>query len=121
MSGDPGSGSVIGGPITREGIVELCDRAAQWLEGCDTDRVVCDIVALVDPDAVTVEALARLQLTARRLGKRIRFRNACGEVHQLVTLMGLEDVLPLGASPLEPGRESEEREHARGVEEERDP
>jgi ABC-type transporter Mla MlaB component len=121
MSGDPGSGSVIGGPVTREGIPELCDRAASWLEGCDADPVVCDIVALVDPDAVTVEALARLQLTARRLGKRIRFRNACGEVHQLVTMMGLEDVLPLWASPLEPGRESEEREHAPRVEEECDP
>jgi ABC-type transporter Mla MlaB component len=121
VSGDPGSGLVIRGPITREGIVELCDRAGAWLEGCDADPVVCDIVALIDPDAVTVDALARLQLIARRLGKRIRFRNACGEVHQLVTLMGLEEVLPLGASPLEPGRESEQREQRRRVEEEGDP
>ncbi len=113
---------VLRGPITREGLEALCNHARVLLEGSDVDLVVCDIGALTDPDAVTIDALARLQLTARRLGRRIRFRDACGEVHRLVGFMGLDDILSLGsASTLEYGRETEEREQALGVEEEADP
>jgi hypothetical protein len=48
----------------------------------------------VDPDAVTVEALARLQLAARRHGCRVRLRNASPGLRDLVAFMGLRDVLP---------------------------
>ena len=50
---------------------------------------VCD----VDPDAVTVDALARLQLAARRLSCRLLLRNASPELLELVAFMGLADVL----------------------------
>jgi ABC-type transporter Mla MlaB component len=120
--GSAGALLVLGGPITCEGLEPLCERARAMLEGSDVDPVVCDIGALADPDAVTIDAMARLQLTARRLGRRIRFRDACGEVQRLVGFMGLEDILPLGsASGPEHGREPEEREQALGVEEEADP
>jgi len=45
-------------------------------------------------DAVTVDALARLQLAARGYGCRVRLRNASAELLDLVAFMGLEDVLP---------------------------
>ena len=48
----------------------------------------------VEPDAVTVDALARLQLAARRRRCRILLRNASVELKELVRFMGLEDVLP---------------------------
>lgn len=112
---------VISGPITRAGIPGLCERGRVLLEGVDADLVVCDVGELVNPDAVTVDALARLELTARRLGRRIRFRHACRELQQLVAMMGLGDVLRPGASRLEPWREVEQREQVLGVEEEADP
>lgn len=82
-------------PLTRAGIPELCARLRARLHGREPGWVTCDLAALTDPDTVTVEALARLQLTARRLGSRIRLRNACGRLRGLLALAGLRDVLPL--------------------------
>jgi ABC-type transporter Mla MlaB component len=42
---------------------------------------------------VTVDALARLQLAARRAGCQVRLRRASAELRSLVALMGLADVL----------------------------
>jgi hypothetical protein len=111
----------IDGRIARADIPALCERVHVLLEGCDAELVVCDVGALVDPDAVTVDALARLQLTAGRLGRRIRLRDPCGELQGLLALMGLGDVLPGAASELQPGGQAEEREQAGGVQEEADP
>jgi ABC-type transporter Mla MlaB component len=58
-------------------------------------RLVCD-VARVEPDAVTVDALARLQLAARRHGCRVLLRGASPELLELVELIGLTDILPKG-------------------------
>jgi len=57
--------------------------------------VACD-VAGVEPDAVTVDALARLQLVANRNGCQVVLRNASVGLLDLVELMGLTDVLPEG-------------------------
>jgi hypothetical protein len=73
------------------------------------------------PDAVTVEALARLQLTARRLGRHVWFSDASPELLELLRLLGLDEVLPCADSGVEPRGQPEEREQARGVQEERDP
>jgi hypothetical protein len=84
--------------------------------------VVCDVGAIVDPDVVTVDALARLQLTARRLGRQLRLRDACVELQELLAFVGLGEVMPLcSASPLEPRGQAEQREQARRVQEEADP
>jgi ABC-type transporter Mla MlaB component len=110
------------GRIARADIAVLCERVVVLLERCDDGLVVCDVGSLLDPDAVTVDALARLQLTARRRGRRIRLRHACGELQDLLALMGLGDILPLDtASRLEPQGHPEQREQARGVQEEADP
>ena len=97
------------GPITRESIPALCERARMLLEGCDAGRVACDVGALAEPDVVTIDGLARLQLTARRLGYRVELQRACGELEDLLVLTGLSDVLPCAgpgevASGVEPGR-----------------
>jgi ABC-type transporter Mla MlaB component len=113
---------VISGRVARADIPRLCRRARVLLEGSDAELVDCDVGALVDPDAVAVDALARLQLTARQLGCRLRLRRACGELQELLALMGLSEVVPLCARlPLESGGQAEEREQAGGVEEEADP
>jgi ABC-type transporter Mla MlaB component len=43
---------------------------------------------------VTVDALARLQLAARRRNCVVRLRNAPDELLRLLAFMGLENVLP---------------------------
>jgi len=79
------------GPIVRSDLPGLCDRVCRLLATFQDD-VECD-VETVPPDAVTVDALARLQLAARRAGRSIRLRNATPELTELVSFMGLEDVL----------------------------
>ena len=58
-----------------------------------TEIVICDVRG-AEADAATVDALARLQLTAKRLGCRMRLRNASADLLRLVAFMGLADVLP---------------------------
>jgi ABC-type transporter Mla MlaB component len=57
------------------------------------DAAVCDVRG-VRPTAATVDALARLQLAARRLGCQVRLSGASEDLRELVAFMGLEDVLP---------------------------
>ncbi len=112
---------VISGPITGAAVAGLCERVRLALEGSRADLVVCDVGTLVDPDCATVDALARLQLTARRLGRQVRLRNACGELQELLALVGLSDVVPCAALRREQRGQAEDRKQARGVEEEADP
>ena len=60
--------------------------------------MICDVSGVIDPDAVAVDALARLQLTARRLGYQIKLRSACHDLQELLALMGLRDVVPVAES-----------------------
>ena len=56
-------------------------------------EIFCDVHG-VTADAVTVDALARLQLAARRHQCQVRLRGASDELCALVAFMGLNDVLP---------------------------
>ncbi|MGH2757918.1 MAG: STAS domain-containing protein [Actinomycetota bacterium] len=113
---------VLDGPIARPDIPGLCERVRILLEGGKPGLVVCDVSALATPDAVTVDALARLQLTASRLGRRIVLLHACGKLQELLALTGLRAVVPLYVElPLETRGEPEQREELRGIEEESDP
>jgi hypothetical protein len=49
------------------------------------------------PDLALVEALARLQLTARRRGAQVSLRNVSDELRALLELVGLADVLAVEA------------------------
>jgi hypothetical protein len=63
-----------------------------------TEVAICD-VSNVGIDAVTIDAVARLQLAARRHGCRIRLCSAPHELLDLVAFMGLSNVLPCDAIP----------------------
>ena len=80
------------GPIAREDLPGLCARIGVLLRGSEARVAFCDVTG-VAPDAVTVDALARLQLAARRFGCTVRLRHASPELLRLVAFMGLEDVL----------------------------
>ena len=86
----------IWGPIERTDLPGLCARVCALLERHGPGSATCD-ASSVPVDAVTVDALARLQLAAGGYGCRIRLCDASPELLALVALMGLEDVLP-GAS-----------------------
>ncbi len=83
----------VGGPIARADLPGLCARVCALLERSDATVALCDVPG-VEPDAVTVDALARLQLAARRHGCQVRLREASSELLELVDFMGLTDVLP---------------------------
>lgn len=85
---------VLDGPIAASAVAGLCERVRTLLDGGDTEVVICDVGALTEPCAVTIDALARLQLTARRSGGSVRLRNASKELRGLLALLGLGDVLP---------------------------
>jgi len=99
----------------------LRERLTALVRAGHAEGVVCDVGALIDPDVGTVDALARLQLTAGRLGCHVRLRGASPELLDLLALAGLRDVLRCADSGLELGRQSEQREESRGVKEKRDP
>jgi ABC-type transporter Mla MlaB component len=80
------------GPIRREDLPGLCDRVCAQLASCAAELLRCD-VAGVAADAVTVDALARLQLGASRHGCRVQLVNASSALRELVAFMGLADVL----------------------------
>ena len=80
------------GPIARSDLAGLTARVCSLLEASTAEIVVCDVRG-VEPDAVTVDALARLQLAARRHRCRVLLRSASAELLDLLDFMGLEDVL----------------------------
>lgn len=94
MAADPSSALrfAIWGPIARDDLPGLCDRVCALLQATETDEARCDVDG-VEPDAVTVEALARLQLAARGHGSVVRLHGASPQLRALVAFMGLDDVL----------------------------
>ena len=80
------------GPIAREDLPGLCARICRVFKENPATELLCDVQG-VEPDAVTVDALARLQLAAHRLGRRVRLQNASSDLLELVEFMALDDVL----------------------------
>lgn len=112
----------LGTPKGTDDLLLLCDRLRAMPPAEDAVEIECDVGSLGHPDADTLNGLARLQLAARRTGRQVRLRHASDELHGLLALVGLCDVV--GACPdsgLEAGGQAEEREHPGRVEEERDP
>jgi ABC-type transporter Mla MlaB component len=83
----------IRGPIAPADLPGLSDRISALLRECGAGVVLCDVQDL-EPDAVTVEALCRLQVAARRQRCQVRLRHVSSELRELVAFMGLRDVLP---------------------------
>jgi hypothetical protein len=72
-------------------------------------------VSALAPDVHALDALARLQLTARRHGVELRLCHASRELEDLLVFAGLRDALRV-----ETGGHAEQGEQRLGVEEERE-
>jgi anti-anti-sigma factor len=112
---------VIAGPIAAADVPGLCDRVRALLTGPGHDTLLCDVRAVQNADAVTVDALARMQLTAKRRGGQMRLRHASRDLERLLAFVGLTDAVPLEPTLVEPVRQAEQREQPRGVEERVEP
>ena len=84
---------VLSDSLTSADIPSLCERARRWLESSDAGLVICDAHDLTDPDVVAIDAVARLQLTAKRVGRELQLRDACTQLRELIALAGLSDVV----------------------------
>jgi ABC-type transporter Mla MlaB component len=82
----------IGGPLRRADLPGLLARSCALLAGARGCVLRCELTA-VACDAVAVDALARLALSARRGGSEVRLCEASEELVELIELMGLTDVL----------------------------
>jgi ABC-type transporter Mla MlaB component len=81
-------------PLQRSDLDGLCARVCRLMAEAVPAIAFCDVSQIDAVDAVTVDALARLQLAAHRCGCEVRLRHASETLRQLVWLMGLETVLP---------------------------
>jgi hypothetical protein len=92
-----------------------------WFDDSGADGLGCDAAALA-PDVASVDTLARLQLASLRLGLELGLSNASPELLDLISLVGLCEVLPVRSrSGVEPDRQSEEREQGRSIDDGADP
>jgi ABC-type transporter Mla MlaB component len=80
----------IRGPIRPADLPGLCARVCSILAE-HRGAVRCDVMG-VPADAVTVDALARLQRGAHGQGCHVVLRNASPELVDLIELMGLSNV-----------------------------
>jgi anti-anti-sigma regulatory factor len=79
--------------------------------------LVIDVCGIKGLDEHSLEALVRLQLTARRCGATIVLRNASRELIDLLALVGMEDVVVCASegaatSGVDGDGEPEQREEA---------
>lgn len=81
------------GPLARSDLPGLYARVCALLAVREVDVVLCGVTG-VAADAVAVDALARLQLAARRRGAEVRLHGASSELRQVVAFMGLAEALP---------------------------
>lgn len=103
--------------IAGDDVVGRCVRVRDDLECCTAERLVCDVAGVGRPDASTLDLIARLALTARRLGREMQLRHASAPLEELLRFVGLADVAELR---VEAERKAEQREEVLGVQEERD-
>jgi ABC-type transporter Mla MlaB component len=79
-------------PIERSDLPGLVARVHGLLADSGASLALCDVTG-ANADAVTVDALARLRLAARRNGCQVRLLNASRELRALIAFMGLRDTL----------------------------
>ena len=82
----------IRGPLLRSDLPGLYARVCRTFAANPGTLLVCDPTG-VPIDAVAVEALARLQLGARRHRVRLRIENSPAELRELMALCGLGETI----------------------------
>jgi ABC-type transporter Mla MlaB component len=93
----------------------LCDRVRAVAIDQRSGPIRCGCDGIAEPDVGTIDALARMALTARRCGSRLELRGTRPDLRELLALVGLEGLA------VEVVGQAEEREEARRVEEEGNP
>jgi ABC-type transporter Mla MlaB component len=99
---------VLPGAVSRDQVPGLCDDVRALLAATGARVVVCDVGGLGPSGLGAVDLLARLELTARRAGGRIRLRDPAPSLLSLLDLVGLR---------FQVEGQTEEGEPALGVEE----
>ncbi|MFF3490926.1 STAS domain-containing protein [Streptomyces sp. NPDC002795] len=109
---------VLAGPIRSGDAPRLCERLRAVLPGAPT--VICDVSRVSTADLTTLDALARMQLAARRAGSRMVLRDPPPGLAVLLELAGMTEALGAPAregSGVETVRDAEQREPALRVQE----
>jgi ABC-type transporter Mla MlaB component len=114
-AGTGGPTVALSGRIGPEDADALSDCVCARVAAGEETPLACDVGAIEDPDMGTVDALARMALTARRLGHHVELRRARPDLRELLELAGLERLA------VEVSRKAEEGEEPGSVEEEDDP
>ena len=102
----------VAGPIARADLPAICGDVAALLEATGADVALCDVGGL-PADLVAIDALARIQLAARRKGRQVVLRHAADDLRDMLAFVGLA-----GALRIESGGQAEQRKQGVGVEEE---
>ena len=104
--------------LARDDVRALGELLVRRLSEGDVAEVQVDVSSVRTPDVVYVDALARIQLVARRQDSRVRLIGPCPRLLELLALVGLEDMFPDEGetSGLELHREPEHREQLLDVE-----
>ena len=80
------------GPIARSDLPGLCERVRDLIAAHGATCAVCYVNGL-DPDAVAVDALARLHLEARQHGCALRLDGCSKDLSDLMAFLGLRGLL----------------------------
>jgi ABC-type transporter Mla MlaB component len=105
----------LAGRIGPDAVPALCDRVRESAGEPGDGPLSCDCGGVERPDVGTIEAIARMALTARRVGRRLELRRSRRELVELLGLVGLSELA------VEVVGQPEEREEASRVQEEDDP
>jgi ABC-type transporter Mla MlaB component len=105
-------------PVSRADLAALGERVRVLVARDPPPLVEFDLAALSRADLDTVEVLARLQLTAKRGGSRIRICHPPEGLSDLLALLGLESCV---AVRVEVVGQAEQREESGRIQEEGDP
>lgn len=100
---------VIGGRLGRDAGTALCQRVRELMGAGHARLVLCDVEGVIELDLGTVDALARLRLTAQRLGSEFCLDGASAELRELLALTGLRDVISVLDGVTPPGAAAERR------------
>ena len=83
----------VGGSLAPGDARELCRRVGDLLAPVGCREVACDVGDLRTVDLATIDVLARMQLTARRLGGHITLVDVPERLRGLLNLVGLAGVI----------------------------
>jgi ABC-type transporter Mla MlaB component len=86
---------MVAGRIDDSAVGSWCTRLRSMIEQSRADLVACDLSAMRGCDLVAIDVLARLGLTARRLGCALELWGASDALVELIAFVGLEQCLPV--------------------------